>query len=358
MVLFESFNNAAAPVVLCLQQLIQHMTAVTDNKRFRTRGRPRIKIEEEQIIFLVDTNFRIKDIASMFGCSRRTIERRLLEFGISNNFTSLTDEDLDDIIQTILCVHPQCGEKTITGRLRSQGIKIQRERIRNSMRRVDPSGVESRSRNVLHRRVYRVAAPNSLWHCDGYHKLIRWKMVVHGGVDGYSRLIMYLRVSSNNRASTVLSAFNLAVDEYGLPSRIRIDRGRENTLISQFLLEHPNRGPNRSSVLAGRSVHNQRIERLWRDLYSGCICFFYNFFYFLEDINLLDINSQVDLYALHFVFLPVIQTQLDIFREGWANHSLRTESNRTPLQLWLLGLSQMNGMNPDCMEVTGINEVH
>ena len=87
------------------------------------------------------------------------------------------------------------------------------------MCRVDPSGVESRSRNVLHRRVYRVAAPNSLWHDDGYHKLIRWKMVVHGGVDGY-RLIMYLRVSSNNRASTVSSAFNLAVDEYGLPSRI------------------------------------------------------------------------------------------------------------------------------------------
>ena len=100
------------------------------------------------------------------------------------------------------------------------------------MHRVDPSGVESRSRNVLHHRVYRVAAPNSLWHCDGYHKLIRRKMVVHGGVDGYSRLIMYLRVSSNNRASTVLSAFNLAVDEYDLPSRIRIDRGRENTLIS------------------------------------------------------------------------------------------------------------------------------
>ena len=59
----------------------------------------------------------------MFGCSRQTIERRLLEFGISNDFTSLTDEDLDDIFRTILCVHPQCGEKTLTGRLRSQGIK-------------------------------------------------------------------------------------------------------------------------------------------------------------------------------------------------------------------------------------------
>ena len=85
---------------------------------------------------------------------------------------------------------------------------------------------------------------------------------------------MYLKVSSNNRVTTVLSAFNSAVQEYGLPSRIRIDRGGENILVSQMLLEHPERGMGRSSVLVGRSVHNQRIERLWRDLYSGCICFF------------------------------------------------------------------------------------
>ena len=48
-------------------------------------------------------------------------------------------------------------------------------------------------------------------------------MVIHGGIDGYSRLITYLRVSSNNCASTVLSAFSAAVEEYRTPSRIRID---------------------------------------------------------------------------------------------------------------------------------------
>ena len=223
--------------------------------------------------------------------------------------------------------------KTIIGQLRSQRITVLRERVRQSLRRVDPAGIEYRARKVLHRRIYRVSSPNSLWHCDGYHKLIRWKFVIHGAIDGYSRLIVYLRVSSNNCATTVLSAFTSAVDEYGLPSRIRVDKGGENVLVSQMMLEHPKRGPNRSSVIAGRSVHYQRIERLWRDLYSGCICFFYNFFYFLEDINLLDINCHLDMYALHLVCLPVIQTQLEVFREGWAHHSLRTERNRTPLQL-------------------------
>ena len=36
---------------------------------------------------------------------------------------------------------------------------------------------------------------------------------------------MYLKVASNNRASTVLEAFKDAEDAYGLPSRIRCDKG-------------------------------------------------------------------------------------------------------------------------------------
>ena len=30
-------------------------------------------------------------------------------------------------------------------------------------------------------------------HIDGNHKLIRWGFVIHGGIDGFSRKIMYLR---------------------------------------------------------------------------------------------------------------------------------------------------------------------
>ena len=29
----------------------------------------------------------------------------------------------------------------------------------------------------------------TIWHIDGNHKLIRWRFVVHRGIDGYSRMI-------------------------------------------------------------------------------------------------------------------------------------------------------------------------
>ena len=46
------------------------------------RGRPRIRVEEG---YLVESNFRTVDIASLFGCSRRTIERRMREYGMAHN---------------------------------------------------------------------------------------------------------------------------------------------------------------------------------------------------------------------------------------------------------------------------------
>ena len=170
--------------------------------------------------------------------------------------------------------------------------------------------------------------------------IIRWRIVVHGGIDGYSRLPVYIQASSNNRASTVLHCFLGAVQQYRLPSRVRCDRGGENVRVSEFMLHHPERGPGRRSCITGRSVHNQRIERLWRDVYLGSISLFYDLFYQLEDDGLLNSSCNNDLFALHFVFIPRINHQRDVFRAFYSHHPLRTES---PLQLWLTGMIQESG---------------
>ena len=57
-------------------------------------------------------------------------------------------------------------------------------------------------------------------HLDGNHKLIEpYRIVIHG----YSRLIIYLNASSNNKAATVLQLFLNALQQYNLPSRVRTD---------------------------------------------------------------------------------------------------------------------------------------
>ena len=114
-----------------------------------------------------------------------------------HNYSSISDSELDVMIQEMTTLFPQSGEKTISSRLRSRGVHIQRQWVRESLHKVDPSGVRTR-RNVLHSRQYSVPSLNALWHIDGYHKLIRWRLVIHGAIDGYSRLIMFLNVSPNN----------------------------------------------------------------------------------------------------------------------------------------------------------------
>lgn len=94
---------------------------------------------------------------------------------------------------------------------------------------------------------------------------------MHGGVDGYTRLPVYLRAGTKNTADTVLGLFQQAVAECGLPSRVRSDRGGENVEVSMYMLQHPQRSPGRGSMITGRSVHNQRIERLCRDIFEGVL---------------------------------------------------------------------------------------
>ena len=105
---------------------------------------------------------------------------------------------------------------------------LQRHKIRTTIHAVDPDGVEARKRPTIKQRVYSVPYPNYLWHIDGNHKLICWRIVLHHGIDGYSRMVVFAQFSTNKRAITVEDLFKAAIQQYGCPARVRTDYGGEN----------------------------------------------------------------------------------------------------------------------------------
>lgn len=58
-----------------------------------------------------------------------------------------------------------------------------------------------------------------------------------------------MRAHTNNRAETVLRLFREAVAKYGVPSRMRGDRGGENLLVAIWMICF--RGLNRGSFMWG-----------------------------------------------------------------------------------------------------------
>lgn len=66
------------------------------------------------------------------------------------------------------------GPESVRAPLSSADVLVQRRRVRVSMLRTNPDAAVLRATSQrLQRRTYRVAGTNSLWHLDGYHKLIR-----------------------------------------------------------------------------------------------------------------------------------------------------------------------------------------
>ena len=171
----EILSDAMCSVARCIQE------AIDEKKLSHMKGRPVLCIPEEQLAMLLGYHFKVTDIAHILMISPRTIRRRIIQYDLEDaaSYSDISDNDLDSISSNFVHHNPSSGLRSLEGILRSQGIRIQRQRVRESLMRVDLR-MHPRFGMLVRHRKYAVPFPKSLWHIDGHHKLIRWRIVTHG----------------------------------------------------------------------------------------------------------------------------------------------------------------------------------
>jgi hypothetical protein len=204
-----------------------------------------------------------------------------------------------------------------------------RDNVRKIMHSLDPEGVQERSWRRLRRRVYHNKGPNYLWHMDGYDKLSPYGICIHGCVDGFSRKIIWLKVTPTNHNPRVILRFFLdAVKENsGCPTVIRSDHGTENgdvaTAQIALRLHHTDSLSGDKSFIYGSSPSNIRIEAWWSVFRRLKMSWWIEICKGIAMSGEFDKSNRMHRYCLAFVIVPILQKELDDFVKWWNSHRIR-----------------------------------
>lgn len=236
------------------------------------------------------------------------------------------DEVIVPLIKDYLRDHPHRGEVMAFGELRGvHKTNIQRKRMRSIIAAVDPIGLAMRRIALIPRVVYNGIAPGHIWHMDTHHKLGDFGFVTYGVVDGFSHELIALKCCPNNTAVVILNALvsSTGFISYGLPELIRADGGMENVAVGRLI--NALNGPNH--FLVGRSVHNVRIERLWRVVHEQDTLFYAQLLAtFVDQFPLvLDIHS---VWILQYMLLDRINHDLGALLLRWNFHTMRSADGK------------------------------
>ena len=209
-----------------------------------------------------------------------------------------------------------------------EGLRVPHSVVEAILKEIDPAGTTLRRRRRLRRRQYTNPGPNFAWHIDGYDKLKPWGFPIHGSVDGFSRHVLWLNVTSSNKSPDNIAAMYLkSVEELGGCSvELVTDPGTENGIAAAMQCYF------RDNDLSHRYVpspRNQRIEGWWSFFARQYASWWRTFFADLEFRRIIDMSSTISKECLRFSFSSLLQRDLDNVKEHWNTHFIRRSRHDT-----------------------------
>ena len=145
-------------------------------------GNNKYDINIAQLEHLLSLGHSVREIAreGLLGAKihHNTIHNFISHNGIETprqRYTTSSDDELCETLKNLSLRFTNSGVREIKAHLLSQNppVVIQRDRLAKLFSSIDPVGTARRWAQVIPRRVYTVPTPNSLWHVDTNHALIR-----------------------------------------------------------------------------------------------------------------------------------------------------------------------------------------
>ena len=74
---------------------------------------------------------------------------------------------------------------------------------------------------------------NAVWYPDSAHKLVTHNFFASGSIYKFSRRMMWIKCSNNNRGNTACGFFKEGINKHAAPLQVRGDKGSEDQLVSK-----------------------------------------------------------------------------------------------------------------------------
>jgi putative transposase len=189
---------------------------------------------------------------------------------------SAEDLDLMRRMDELHLQWPFMGSRMLRDQLRTQGLQVNRKRVRRLMRLMGIAAIYRRqntSRRHPQHAVFPyllrglvIDQPNQVWAADiTYIPMARGFVYLFAVMDWYSRKVLTWRVSNTLSADFCIEAVQEAIDLYGKPQMFNTDQGSQFTG-SQFVSLLASHGIRISMDGKGCWRDNVFVERLWRSV--------------------------------------------------------------------------------------------